>query len=620
MHLRGPDDAGAWGDPECGVALGHRRLSILDLSAHGHQPMASASGRYVISYNGEIYNFADIRAELSAWRVVFSGHSDTETLLEAIELWGLEATLIKCNGMFAFALWDRKTRELHLARDRFGQKPLYYGYSGSTFLFGSELKSLKAYPGFSPTISRGAVSALLRHGYVPTPHSIYEGIHKLVPGTVLTLSLDARRAGRLGEPVAYWSAQDTAQAGLDGPFRGNERDAVEALDDLLQDAVGKCMVSDVPLGAFLSGGIDSSSVVAAMQAQSDKPVKTFSIGFWEDQYNEAAHAADVARYLGTDHTELYVTERDALDVLPKLPGLYDEPFADSSQIPTFLVSQLARQHVTVSLSGDGGDEVFGGYNRYLLGQKLARVVGKVPGPVMHALTRLLKNIPVGAWDGIGGMIPERRRPPQFGDKMHKLLDVLDATSSQDLYRRLTSLWQNADDAVLGDTGLDYILGSPATWPKLDGFIHQMMYLDSVTYLPDDILTKVDRASMGVSLEARVPLLDHRLYELAWSFPLEMKIHGGSGKWPLREVLYRHVPKRLIERPKMGFGVPVGMWLRGNLRDWAEELLDPARLKNDGYFDVDLVRRKWDEHQSGARNWQYQLWAVLMFQSWLDHNR
>lgn len=581
--------------------------------------MASASGRYVIAYNGEIYNFLEIRKELAERGVTFTSQSDTETLIEAINFWGIPKTLQRCNGMFAFAVWDKKDRRLHLARDRFGQKPVYYGYAGSSFLFGSELKPLKKYPGFNQTINRGALNALLRHGYVPTPHSIYNGIYKLVPGTVLTLSLEDMRAGCVNAPIAYWSAQDVAQAGLDDPFRGNDKDVVDALDELLRDAVGKCMISDVPLGAFLSGGIDSSVVVSLMQAQSSKPVKTFSIGFWDKQYNEAVHATDVARHLGTDHTELYITEQDALDVLPKLPSLYDEPFADSSQIPTYLVSGLAKQKVTVSLSGDGGDELFGGYNRYAFGQKLAQVMDIMPRFGLKSLSYLMMSVPVGAWSSMGRIVPDRFLPPQIGDKMHKLAGVLDAETPQDMYRRLASIWQNPDDIVISENSLSYIMGSPSTWPTFDGAIHQMMYVDAVTYLPDDILTKVDRASMGVSLESRVPLLDHRVYEFAWKLNLATKIRGTNGKWPLRQVLYRYVPRELIERPKMGFGVPIGAWLRGELRDWAEALINPQRLRDEGYFNPELITKTWHEHLSGSRNWQYQLWVVLAFQMWLEEN-
>lgn len=617
MYLRGPDDSGTWLDAETGVALGHRRLSILDLSQHGHQPMHSHSERYVIVYNGEIYNFGDIKSELEEKGVSFTSQSDTETLLAAIEQWGAERALQKCNGMFAFALWDKKTRELHLGRDRFGQKPLYYGFVGNTFVFGSELKALRAHPDFAPKIERGILPAFLRHGYVPAPHSIFEGIKKLTPGTVLTLPLSRIQDRQLGEPKAYWSAQEVASAGLVNPFEGSDDEAVELLDQTLKTAVGRCMVSDVPLGAFLSGGIDSSAVVAQMQALSTRPVKTFSIGFWDPKYNEAKHAAEVAKHLGTDHTELYVTEQEALDVLPQLPSLYDEPFADSSQIPTFLVSKLARQDVTVSLSGDGGDELFCGYNRYLLTQKLTAFQNALPNVGLSGLSAMMTGVPVSTWDALARLVPARYRPPQVGDKVHKLAGVLNAQTPQDTYFRLTSLWQNAEQVVQGGTPLDYALRQSHTWPPMDGNQHQMMLMDALTYLPDDILTKVDRASMGVSLESRIPLLDHTVYDLAWRLPLDMKLKSGKGKWPLREVLYRYVPQSLIDRPKMGFGVPVGAWLRGELRDWAENLLTPTRIQNEGYFDGDAIQKTWTEHLSGQRSWQYQLWTVLMFQAWLD---
>lgn len=619
MVLRGPDGSGTWVDERSGIALGHRRLSVIDLTTHGHQPMSSSSERYVIAYNGEIYNFQDIRRDLECAGVQFCGHSDTEVLLAAIERWGLEATLKRANGMFAFAVWDQHARTLYIARDRFGQKPIYYGFSGSYFVFASELKPIKTLIGNDLKIDRSIVRAYLRHGYVPTPYSIYEGICKLQPGTFLKLTLEDVSSRRMGAPQAYWSALEVAKAGLDRPFEGREDDAVDALDELLCDAVGKCMVSDVPLGAFLSGGIDSSTVVSVMQAQSSRPVKTFSIGFEEAQYNEAAYAGKVARHLKTDHTELYVTEKDALDVLPKLPLLYDEPFADASQIPTYLVSKLARQHVTVSLSGDGGDELFGGYNRYLFANRLDRFDSIMPKPVIGILVDLMRTFSVSAWDRVGSLMPERFKFPQFGDKVHKLASVVDTASPQDRYYALCSIWQNAEDVVCNKEHSPYTLGVPSQWPLLNEHIHQMMYVDAVTYLPDDILTKIDRASMGVSLEARIPLLDHRIYELAWQFALGAKIKGGQGKWPLRQVLHRYVPREIIKRPKMGFGAPIGIWLRKELRDWVESLLATERLRDEGFFDPSIITDTWNEHLRGARNWQYQIWTILMFQAWLDEN-
>ena len=624
LKHRGPDDAGVWTDNESGIAFGHSRLSIIDLSPEGHQPMTSGCGRYVISYNGEIYNFPQIRRDLEELGEEFRGHSDTEVLLTAISRWGLLAALERSNGMFAFSLWDRRERVLHLCRDRLGQKPLYYGWAGPTFIFGSELKALVAHPDFEGSVDRGALTLFLRHGQVPSPHSIYQGIRKLPPGTLLSLPLDDLERGEIEAPRPYWSAREAAEAGLADPFTGDAQEAVTLLGDLLGDAVRQCMVSDVPLGAFLSGGIDSSTVVALMQAQATAPVKTFSIGFHDVQYNEAQYAAAVAAHLGTDHTELYVTDQDARDIIPDLPALYDEPFADSSQIPTYLVSKLAREHVKVSLSGDGGDELFGGYNRYAWGRSIARLLAATPAPLRRAMISGTNAIPVEGWNAlarsVSWMLPRRLRYPQAGDKLHKLAGILDSSCQEEMYWRLISLWQDPAAAVVGAREPTTPLRDWQSWPRLDDFVHQMMLLDAQTYLPDDILTKVDRASMGVSLESRVPLLDHRVFEFAWRLPLAIKMRHGQGRWPLRQVLYRHVPPTLIERPKMGFGVPIAEWLRGGLRDWAADLLDESRLRQEGFFEPGPIRRKWSEHLSGQRNWQYQLWAVLMFQAWLDAQR
>lgn len=636
---RGPDDSGYWLDSHEGVALGHRRLAIVDLSPAGHQPMPSGSGRYVIAFNGEIYNHLDLRAELDAgnphpsplprgegarWR----GHSDTETLLAGFDAWGIEATVKKCIGMFAFAVWDKQTRILTLGRDRLGEKPLYYGWQGqgegATFLFGSELKALKAHPAFAADVDRGALSLLMRHGYIPAPHSIYQGISKLQPGCLLTLSL-AERTPKL---MTYWSGTSVVEQGLAQPFAGTPGQAVDALESLLKDAVRMQMMADVPLGAFLSGGVDSSTIVALMQAvakeQSGLPVKTFTIGFNEAGYNEAEHAKAVARHLGTEHTELYVLPQQALDVIPKLPGLYCEPFADSSQIPTFLVSQMARQHVTVSLSGDAGDELFGGYNRYVLTQQLWGKLQRFPMGARRMLASALTSLPPSAWNRVLGpvqhFLPSSLAQANVGEKLHKGGRVLSAKSTQELYRLLVSSWADPSAVVIGGIEPSTVLTDPAYQPKTDHFVHQMMALDMLSYLPDDILCKVDRAAMGVSLETRVPMLDHRVVEFAWSLPLDYKVRGGVGKWPLREVLYRHVPRELIERPKMGFGIPLHDWLRGPLRPWAEELLDKARLRKEGYFHPEPIRQKWAEHLSGQRNWAPHLWSVLMFQAWLEHEQ
>ena len=621
LHHRGPDDGNIWLDEANGIALGHRRLSIVDLSSAGRQPMLSVFSRYVIAFNGEIYNHLDLRNELmnTNWR----GHSDTETLLAAFEEWGIEATLKKAIGMFAIALWDRQTRQLTLARDRLGEKPLYYGWQGggerASFLFGSELKALKAHPAFSAEIDRDALCLLMRLNYIPAPHSIYRSIYKLQPGTFLTVSLERR------EPVihTYWSLADVAVSGNRHRFTGSPEQAVDELDVLLKSAVRQQMVADVPLGAFLSGGIDSSTIVALMQAQTAQPVKTFTIGFNEPGYNEAVHAKAVARHLGTDHTELYVTPQQALDVIPNLPKLYCEPFSDSSQIPTFLVSQLARQNVTVSLSGDAGDELFAGYNRYILAQNLWGKVSRVPLGMRSLAAAGIRGISPTAWNKFLGPLqpfaPRSLRQANVGDKLHKGAGVLGARTIDDLYLGLVTHWEPEDVVLGGNEPKTYLRGNR---PHLDGLddVQRMMAMDAMTYLPDDILCKVDRAAMAVSLESRVPFLDHRVVEFAWRIPQTMKMRDGVGKWILRQVLYRYLPKELIERPKMGFGVPIDSWLRGPLKEWAEELLDEGRLRREGYFNPAPIRQKWAEHLSEKRNWQYHLWDVLMFQSWVEENK
>jgi asparagine synthase (glutamine-hydrolysing) len=619
---RGPDDEGYWIDADRRIGLGHRRLSIVDLSSAGHQPMGSGSGRYVIAFNGEIYNHIDCRAALAmrginvAWR----GHSDTETLLAGFDAWGIQETVERCVGMFAFAVWDKATFTLTLGRDRLGEKPLYYGWQGqgqqAVFLFGSELKALKAHPAFPACIDRDALCLLMRHNYIPAPYSIYRGIAKLEAGCLLTVSL-AQPEPKIAQ---YWSAAVVAIAGCSAPFVGTPEQAVDALEILLKSAVQQQMMADVPLGAFLSGGIDSSTVVALMQAQSSRPIKTFTIGFNEEGYNEAVHAKAVAKHIGTEHTELYVSPQQALDVIPRLPTLYCEPFSDSSQIPTFLVSQLARQQVTVSLSGDGGDELFCGYNRYLLANKLWRKLSMLPAGSRRFAALGLTALSPSRWNALlrptQGLLPGSLRQGNFGDKLHKAAGVLASGSADALYQGLVSHWDDPATIVIGGTEPPTLLTGNA--PQLAGLdnIQRMMALDALTYLPDDILVKVDRAGMGVSLEGRVPFLDHRVVEFAWRLPQSMKLNGGVGKWVLRQVLYRHVPKELVERPKMGFGVPIAEWLRGPLRDWVENLLDESRMRREGYFHPEPIRQKWIEHLSGTRNWQYHLWNVLMFQAWL----
>lgn len=619
---RGPDDAGIWCDAAVGVGLGHRRLSIVDLSPLGHQPMVSPSGRYYITYNGEVYNFHELREELKSLGHSFRGNSDTEVILAAIEQWGLMGAVNRFIGMFAFALWDRKERVLHLVRDRLGIKPLYYGWAGQAFIFASELKALKVHPEFHGKIDRNALTLLVRHNYIPAPFSIYKNIYKLLPGHILTINLTGTGCNTVLKP--YWTAKTVAEQGVANPFSGSDAEAIEHLEMLLQDAVKLRMVADVPLGAFLSGGVDSSTVVALMQAQSARPVKTFSIGFNEEDYNEAVYAKAVANHLGTDHTELYVTPEQAIAVIPKLPRLYDEPFSDSSQIPTFLISELARQHVTVSLSGDGGDELFFGYNRYKIGRDLWAKIKWIPAVGRKALAGTLSAIPLNVLNVCFGwlspVLNKYGRPGAVGDKLQKLSEILNIDKPEMLYLRLLSHWKQPESLVFNAREPLTVITDYRQWAALPDFNQRMMYLDMVSYLPDDILVKVDRASMGVSLEVRVPLLDHRVVGFAWRIPLSMKIREGKGKWLLRQVLYKYVPKELIERPKMGFGVPIGHWLRGPLREWAEDLLNEDRLKREGYFRPEPIRKLWQEHLNGQRNWQYYLWDVLMFQAWLENNK
>jgi len=623
---RGPNDAGHWCDPAHGIALGHRRLAIIDVSAAGHQPMQSPSGRYVLVFNGEIYNHLQLRKELDGdmHPVPWRGGSDTETLLAGFEKWGIRATVERAVGMFALAVWDRQARNVTLARDRIGEKPLYYGWQGQgkarSFLFGSELKALRAHPAFDDVIDRDALCLQMRHGYIPAPYSIYRNIFKLPPGCLLTV------AGPRRDHVmsVYWSAARQMANGVDRPFRGSPEQAVDALDVLLRDAVGAQMAADVPLGAFLSGGVDSSTVTALMQAQSSRPVKTFSIGFFESDFNEAHHAKAVAKHLGTEHTELYVTAAQARDLIPSLQDTYDEPFSDSSQLPTVLVSRLARQHVTVALSGDAGDELFCGYNRYQFVDALWHKISAAPLSLRRLAARGIRGVSVESWNRAARVLepglPRAMRFQNTGDKLHKGAQVMTSASLDALYLGLVSHWEYPETLVRGGTEPPTALnGNAPDLAALDG-LQRMMALDLLTYLPDDILVKVDRAAMSVSLETRVPLLDHRVVEFAWRLPQSYKLRDGVTKWVLRQVLYRYVPKALIERPKMGFGIPVGDWLRGPLRDWGEALLAESRLDDEGFFEPKLVRRCWTEHLSGHRNWQYQLWNVLMFQAWLENRR
>lgn len=622
LRHRGPDHLDVWTDADQGVAFAFARLAIVDLSAAGNQPMHSASGRYVIIFNGEVYNHRQLRDELVAagearnWR----GHSDTETLLAAFETWGVRGALERATGMYAFALWDRHERSLILVRDRLGEKPLYYGYAGEgrrSFIFASELKAFLQHPDFRPEVDRQSLTLLLRYNYIPAPFSIYRGVAKLPPGSMLTLKQGA------SEPTVepYWSGAQVAEAGVADPLEFVPEAAIDQLEQVLESAIGQQMVADVPLGAFLSGGVDSSTIVALMQKLSSRPVKTFTIGFNEKGYNEAEQAAAVARHLGTDHTELYVTAEEAMGVIPRLPQIYDEPFADSSQIPTHLVSALARQEVTVSLSGDGGDELFGGYTRYLLTAGLWTKISGIPKPLRNTVARALTAFSPAAWTrfghAAGGMLPRFAQVDRLGDKIHKGAPLLRSDSATELYGGMLSLWRDPSSVVIG--AMEPPSQATGATPDFRGLgeIERMMALDMLGYLPDDILAKVDRAAMAVSLETRVPYLDHRVVEFAWRLPLDLKIRGGETKWILRQLLYRHVPRELIERPKMGFGVPIDSWLRGPLRDWAEALLDERRLRSEGYFRPTPIRDMWQAHLSGRVNEQYRLWGVLMFQSWLE---
>ncbi len=620
LFHRGPDEQRTMVSAEAGLGLCFCRLSIIDLSADGSQPMESASGRFVLAFNGEVYNFRELRAELEVQGDVFRGHSDTEVMLAAIERWGLEPALSRFNGMFAFALWDRRDKCLHLVRDRLGIKPLYYGFAGDALVFGSDPAAFKPVPGFSGEIDRGSLCLFLRHGYIPAPYSIFTGIRKLMPGHLV--SFDGIEAGNLPDARPYWSARDAVENGGQDPFQGSPEEAVTELETLLRDAVTSRMVSDVPLGAFLSGGVDSSTVVALMQQTGGRPVRTFSIGFEEEEFNEATYAKEVARHLGTDHTELYLTSKDCRDVVPLLPKIFSEPFADSSQIPTFLVSQLARSQVTVSLSGDGGDELFAGYHAYAMGQALWRRASRIPPSLRAVGGGAVRMIPTGGWDGLlksaGPFRSGGRAFALTGDRMHKLAEVAAQPDFSSMYRALVSAWRNPGGLVVGGQEPPTLLSGLDSDPPGQDSIARMMYWDLRSYLPDDILTKVDRASMAVSLEARVPLLDHRVVELAWRLPMEFKRRDGQAKWVLRQVLDRHVPARLIDRPKRGFGVPLESWLKGPLRDWAEALLDRDRLVREGFFHADPIRRSWREFLSGKRRWQTQLWIILMFQAWLEN--
>jgi len=627
---RGPDDSGILINPDNKVAFGHRRLSIIDLSSAGHQPMTSPCGRFTVVFNGEIYNHLQLRDLLDGQS--WCGHSDTETLVAAFSQWGIEKTLQQLVGMFAIAVWDFKERKLSLIRDRFGEKPLYYSWSKGVFIFGSELKSLRAYKGFSSQIDRNALSLYMQYMYVPNPYSIFEDVYKMEPGCILQIDESGLSQPPKDPPFApfnsqgisimqWYSLSDIAKNGQNNLIK-DENEAIELLEETLLESVRSQLITDVPLGAFLSGGIDSSLIVSLMQKISTNPVKTFTIGFEESAFNEAIYAKEVAKHLGTEHYELYVTAGDAFEVIPNLPTLYDEPFADSSQIPTHLLSKLARQNVTVALSGDAGDELFGGYNRYLWGSRIWSKVKWIPPNLRSTLGSAIQKISVSTWDEVGRYLPDKYKVSSMGDKAHRMAHRLKVVNSlDDMYYSLVTEGYKGEGFVVNrgstsETKLDdcnVVLG--INEPE-----HRMMLWDSITYLPDDILTKVDRAAMGVSLETRIPFLDYRVAELAWKLPLNMKIKNGESKWILRQLLHKYVPRELIERPKTGFGIPIGQWIRGPLREWAEDLLDETRIQQEGYLDSKLVRLLWSQHISCKYDWTARLWAILMFQSWLDSQK
>lgn len=616
---RGPDDRGEWIDAEQGIALAHRRLAIVDLSAAGHQPMTSHCGRYVVVYNGEIYNHPELRAEFGElpWR----GHSDTETLLALFTRHGVLDALPRLVGMFAIAVWDRDTRTLTLARDRMGEKPLYWGRLGQAGMaFASELRALRAHPQWQGEIDRDALSLLMRHNCIPAPHSIWRGIHKLEPACWVSL----RRDGSVTQG-RYWDLAQTAIDAMAHPLQLTDAEAADQLEQQLSKTLRGQMLADVPLGAFLSGGVDSSTIVALMARQSLHKVRTFCIGFGDGATSEAPHARAVAQHLGTDHTELVVGTNDALALVPQLPRLYDEPFGDSSQMPTLLVAQMARRHVTVALSGDAGDELFGGYNRYLIADRFGRRLQRLPLGLRRALAAAIRSVPPAAWDALLAapqrLLPTARRHQDIGAKLHKLAhDVLPAADARALYRALTSHWATPGEVVIGATEPTTWFDAPTLTPHWRDAVAGMTITDQLSYLPDDILVKVDRASMAHSLETRAPFLDHRLVEWAWRLPLQQKIRGRQTKWLLRQVLYRHVPRALIERPKQGFAVPLAAWLRGPLRDWAEALLNPVRLRAEGYLAPTPIGLAWAQHLSGRHDRAHELWDVLMFQAWLQEQK
>jgi len=619
LEHRGPDDSGLWVDAAAGVAFGHRRLAIIDLGPGGAQPMVSSSGRWVISYNGEVYNHRELRVRMERGGTRFRSGSDTEVLLEAVECWGIDRALDACEGMFAAALWDRKDRELHLLRDRFGEKPLYYGWIGALFAFGSELKALCALPGFSGELDRSAVARYLRYNCIPAPGTIWRGIRKLLPGHLLTVTEGTAR-GVLPEQRCYWSTAEAVTRPRRHPLTVSDGEMTDLLEEALSGAVAARMVADVPVGAFLSGGIDSSTIVALMQRHASVPVRTFTVGFADRSFDESAEAAAVAAHLGTDHTAVRVGDDEAVEVIAQLPDIWDEPFSDVSQIPTYLVSRVARRDVTVSLSGDGGDELFAGYNRHAWLERVWGTAAAVPTGVRRSAGSALARIPPALVERAAGatsVLPGSWRVRNPSTKVAKLARVLAASDPEDAYRVLTTHWDDAASMVLGNDHGDLPEAKSSSPVSGDGITEQMLWFDLVGYLPNDILVKLDRAAMAASLETRVPFLDRQVLDLAWRLPLHAKLRGGQTKWLLRQVLERHVPAKLVERPKMGFGLPIGPWLRAELAPWAEHLLDEQRLRAQGLLDPFPIRRAWDLHRSGRRDFGYELWDVLVLQSWID---
>ena len=622
---RGPDSNGTWIDKNSGIALGHQRLSIVDLSQAGHQPMKSNSERYVLIYNGEIYNHLEIRKQIESLKsnTIWKGHSDTETFLEAIELWGIEEALKKIEGMFAFALWDQKLRKLSLARDRIGEKPLYYGFQGNghnkTFLFGSELKGLKIHPEFNFHINRDAVALQMRLSYIPTPFTIYKDIFKLKPGHYLELNEKDFIYNRLPVSRPYWSLTSAIVYGINNNLEEDENEIKEELESRMKKTIKKRMISEVPLGAFLSGGLDSSSIVALMQSQSNDPIKTFTVGFNESDFNEAVHAKKIAEHLGTDHTEIYISSKEAMDVIPKLSKIYDEPFSDVSQIPTILVSQLAKNNVKVALSGDAGDELFCGYNRHIFSKKFSQIIQPMPLFIRKFLSSSIYSISIERWNKIIKFTPNMNKFRNFGNNIHKFAGILEAKNVEELYIMLCSQWRNPTDIVINSEEPNNLLSNLKDELIGLNFQEEMMALDQITYLPDDILVKVDRAAMASSLETRIPFLDHKIIEYVWRIPHSMKFRNGQGKWILRQILKKYIPSDLIKTQKQGFGVPLDSWLRGPLKDWSESLLNKKKIDNEGFFNSKIIRKKWSDFLSGKRNFHNELWSVLMFQTWLDEN-